>query len=168
MIEILEYIKKLDESGNYRLADKLDNEVRKVYAQAIVQSPMTSRQSPGMHENHTINPNYVFEFNEFLKKLQLEKPSTKEETDTLSPKKDADINTIRKQVNKLIADGNIATKNINNIKNDLGALPALEGKTGKVSEQVDQLSTNITNNTNNISDNTQDIQMLQEIVDTLE
>ena len=30
MIEILEHIKKLDESGNYRLADKLDNEVKKI------------------------------------------------------------------------------------------------------------------------------------------
>ena len=35
MIEILEHIKKLDESGNYRLADKLDNEVRKIYSQTL-------------------------------------------------------------------------------------------------------------------------------------
>ena len=42
MIEILEHIKKLDESGNYRLADKLDNEVRKIYAQILGQVPGVS------------------------------------------------------------------------------------------------------------------------------
>jgi len=156
-MKIFDYINKLDESGNYRLADKLDNEIRKIYAQAVM-------QTPGMQGNHMLTPYFAKQLNDLL----VGNMTKKEETDTLSPKKDSDINTIRKQVNKLIADGNIATKNINNIKNDLGALPALEGKTGKVSEQVDQLSTNITNNTNNISDNTQDIQMLQEIVDTLE
>ena len=168
MIEILEYIKKLDESGNYRLADKLDNEVRKVYAQAITQSPATPRQPPGMQESHSINPNYVFEFNEFLKKLQSEKPSTKDETDTLSPAKNTDINTLRKQVNKIISDGNITSKKIKTIENDLGALPALEGKVGQASEMNDLFNTKITDNSNNIAQNTDGIEELQDTVNTLE
>jgi hypothetical protein len=67
-MKIFDYIKKLDESGNYKLADKLDNEVRKIYAQAIMQSPLTSRQSPGMQENHALNPNFAFILNQLLLK----------------------------------------------------------------------------------------------------
>ena len=160
MIEIFEYIKKLDESGNYRLADKLDNEVRKVYAQAVM-------QSPGMQENHALNPNFAFILNQMLMKEQT-KQSNEKETDTLSPQKDSDVNTIRKQVNKIISDGIIQQKKIKTIENDLGALPSIEGKVGKVSELSDQFNTNINNNTSDIAQNTEDILMLQESVDTLE
>jgi predicted transcriptional regulator len=167
MIEIFEYIKKLDESGNYRLADKLDNEVRKVYAQALMQSPKTPMQSPGMQENHALNPNFAFILNQMLMKEQT-KQSNEKETDTLSPQKDSDVNTIRKQVNKIISDGIIQQKKIKTIENDLGALPSIEGKVGKVSELSDQFNTNINNNTSDIAQNTEDIMMLQESVDTLE
>lgn len=167
MIEIFEYIKKLDESGNYRLADKLDNEVRKVYAQALMQSPKTPMQSPGMQENHALNPNFAFILNQMLMKEQA-KQSNEKETDTLSPQKDSDVNTIRKQVNKIISDTIMQNKKIKGLENDLGALPGLEGKIGKVSELSDQFNTNINNNTSDIAQNTEDIMMLQESVDTLE
>lgn len=167
MIEIFEYIKKLDESGNYRLADKLDNQVRKIYAQALMQSTKTPMQSPGMQENHALNPNFAFILNQMLMKEQA-KQSNEKETDTLSPQKDSDVNTIRKQVNKIISDGIIQNKKIKGIENDLGALPSIEGKVGKVSELSDQFNTNINNNTSDIAQNTEDIMMLQESVDTLE
>jgi len=147
MIEIFEYIKKLDESGNYRLADKLDNEVRKVYAQAVM-------QSPGMQENHALNPNFAFILNQMLMKEQA-KQSNEKETDTLSPQKDSDVNTIRKQVNKIISDTIMQNKKIKNLESDLGALPGLEGKIGKFSEL------------NDIADNTEDIMNLQDTVDSL-
>ena len=159
MIEIFEYIKKLDESGNYRLADKLDNEVRKVYAQAVM-------QSPGMQENHALNPNFAFILNQMLMKEQA-KQSNEKETDTLSPQKDSDVNTIRKQVNKIISDTIMQNKKIKNLESDLGALPGLEGKIGKFSELSDDFNTRITNNTNDIADNTEDIMMLQDTVDSL-
>jgi hypothetical protein len=166
MIEIFEYIKKLDESGNYRLADKLDNEVRKVYAQALMQSPKTTMQSPGMQENHALNPNFAFILNQMLMKEQAKK-SNEKETDTLSPQKDSDVNTIRKQVNKIISDTIMQNKKIKGLENDLGALPGLEGKIGKVSELSDDFNTRITNNTNDIADNTDDIMTLQDSVDSL-
>jgi len=159
MIEIFEYIKKLDESGNYRLADKLDNEVRKVYAQAVM-------QSPGMQENHALNPNFAFILNQMLMKEQA-KQSNEKETDTLSPQKDSDVNTIRKQVNKIISDTIMQNKKIKNLESDLGALPGLEGKIGKFSELSDDFNTRITNNTNDIADNTEDIMNLQDTVDSL-
>ena len=167
MIEIFEFINKLDESGNYRLADKLDNEVRKIYAQAVYQSPATSRQSPGMQENHALNPNFAFILNQLLMKEQLKMNKKDTETNTLSPKKDTDINTLRKQVNKIISDGVIQQKKIKGIENDLGALPSIEGKVGKVSELADQFDTDITKNTNDIAENTEDINSLLETVDTL-
>jgi hypothetical protein len=167
MIEIFEYIKKLDESGNYRLADKLDNEVRKVYAQALMQSPKTPMQSPGMQENHALDPNFAFILNQMLMKEQA-KQSNEKETDTLSPQKDSDVNTIRKQVNKIISDGIIQNKKIKTIENDLGALPALEGKVGEASEMNDSFNTKITDNSNNIAENTNDIMMLQDTVSNLE
>jgi DNA repair ATPase RecN len=151
-MKIFEYIKKLDENGNYRLADKLDNEMRKVYAQVAAAAPVA--------------PNYAdFVLKQMVLK-QMSQPKQKE-TDTLSPAKNTDINTLRKQVNKIISDGNITSKKIKTIENDLGALPAIEGKAGKASEQVDELGTKITDNTNDIADNTFDIEMLQESVDTL-
>jgi hypothetical protein len=168
MIEIFEYINKLDESGNYRLADKLDNEVRKIYAQAVIQSPATSRQSPGMQENHALNPNFAFILNQLLMKEQLKMNNKEKNTDTLSPTKNTDVATLRKQVNKIISDGIIQQKKIKGIESDLGALPSIEGKVGKVSELTDQFNTEITNNTNQIANNTEDIMMLQESVDTLE
>lgn len=159
MIEILEHIKKLDESGNYRLADKLDNEVRKIYAQAVM-------QSPGMQENHALNPNFAFILNQMLMKEQAKQSNVKE-TDTLSPQKDSDVNTIRKQVNKIISDTIMQNKKIKGLENDLGALPGLEGKIGEVSELSNQFNTKITDNSNNINDNTEDIMTLQDTVDSL-
>jgi len=152
MIEILEYIKKLDESGNYRLADKLDNEVRKIYAQALNQVPGISGYAG-------------FVLNQLVQNKI--KPENKD-TDTLSPQKDSDVNTIRKQVNKIISDGIIQNKKIKTIENDLGALPALEGKVGEASEMNDTFNTKITDNSNNIAENTNDIMMLQDTVSNLE
>ena len=152
MIEILEYIKKLDESGNYRLADKLDNEVRKIYAQAVNQVPGISGYAG-------------FVLNQLVQNKI--KPEN-EDTDTLSPQKDSDVNTLRKQVNKIISDGIIQNKKIKTIENDLGALPALEGKLGQASEMNDSFNTKITDNSNNIAENTNDIMMLQDTVSNLE
>ena len=150
MIEILEHIKKLDESGNYRLADKLDNEVRKIYAQTLNQLPGVSGYTG-------------FVLNQLVQNKI--KPED-EETDTLSPAKNTDINTLRKQVNKIISDGNITSKKIKTIENDLGALPALEGKVGEASEMNDLFNTKITDNSNNISQNTEDINNLKDTVNT--
>ena len=152
MIEILEYIKKLDESGNYRLADKLDNEVRKIYAQALGQVPGVSGYTG-------------FVLNQLVQNKI--KPQEKD-TDTLSPAKNTDINTLRKQVNKIISDGNITSKKIKTIENDLGALPSLEGKVGQATEMNDSFNTKITDNTSKIQENTDDIMMLQDSADTLE
>jgi len=162
MIEILEYIKKLDESGNYRLADKLDNEVRKVYAQALGQAlgqipGQIAGQIPGV-SGYT---GYVI--NQLVQNKMIPEET---DTDTLSPTKNTDINTLRKQVNNIISDGNITSKKIKTIENDLGALPSLEGKVGQATEMNDSLNTKITDNSNNISENTEDIMMLQETVDT--
>jgi hypothetical protein len=152
MIEILEYIKKLDESGNYRLADKLDNEVRKVYAQALNQTPGISGYAG-------------FVLNQLVQNKI--KPEN-EDTDTLSPQKDSDVNTLRKQVNKIISDGIIQNKKIKTIENDLGALPALEGKLGQASEMNDSFNTKITDMSNNIKQNTDDIIVLEDTVNNLE
>lgn len=157
MIEIFEYIKKLDESGNYRLADKLDNEVRKIYAQAVM-------QTPGMQGSHTLPPFFAKQLNDLLVS-NMSKP--KKETDTLSPTKNTDVATINKKVNKIISDGIIQNKKIKGIENDLGALPSIEGKVGKVSELSDDFNTRITNNTNDIADNTDDIMTLQDTVESL-
>ena len=151
MIEILEHIKKLDESGNYRLADKLDNEVRKIYSQTLNQLPGVSGYTG-------------FVLNQLVQNKM--KPED-EETDTLSPQKDSDVNTIRKQVNKIISDTIMQNKKIKGLENDLGALPGLEGKIGEVSELSDDFNTRITNNTNDIADNTEDIMTLQDSVDSL-
>jgi hypothetical protein len=152
MIEILEYIKKLDESGNYRLADKLDNEVRKIYAQAVNQLPGISGYAG-------------FVLNQLVQNKI--KPEN-EDTDTLSPQKDSDVNTLRKQVNKIISDAIIQNKKIKTIENDLGALPALEGKVGEASEMNDLFNTKINDNSNNIAENTDDIMVLQDTVNNLE
>jgi hypothetical protein len=152
MIEILEYIKKLDESGNYRLADKLDNEVRKIYAQAVNQVPGISGYAG-------------FVLNQLVQNII--KPEN-EVTDTLSPQKDSDVNTLRKQVNKIISDGIIQNKKIKTIENDLGALPALEGKLGQASEMNDSFNTKITDMSNNIAQNTDDIIVLEDTVNNLE
>ena len=151
MIEILEHIKKLDESGNYELADKLDNEVRKIYAQTLNQLPGASGYTG-------------FVLNQLVQNKM--KPED-QETDTLSPQKDSDVNTIRKQVNKIISDTIMQNKKIKGLENDLGALPGLEGKVGKVSELSDDFNTRITNNTNDIADNTDDIMTLQDTVESL-
>jgi hypothetical protein len=152
MIEILEHIKKLDESGNYRLADKLDSEVRKIYAQTLGQLPGVSGYTG-------------FVLNQLVQNKI--KPEN-EDTDTLSPQKDSDVNTLRKQVNKIISDGIIQNKKIKTIENDLGALPALEGKVGEASEMNDLFKTKINDNSNNITENTDDITVLQDTVNNLE
>ena len=152
MIEILEYIKKLDESGNYRLVDKLDSEVRKIYAQTLGQLPGVSGYTG-------------FVLNQLVQNKI--KPEN-EDTDTLSPAKNTDINTLRKQVNKIISDGNITSKKIKTIEDDLGALPALEGKVGQASEMNDSFNTKITDMSNNIAQNTDDIIVLEDTVNNLE
>ena len=151
MIEILENIKKLDESGNYRLADKLDNEVRKIYAQTL-------NQFPGV-------PNYS---EARLKQLIENQMNLKKETDTLSPTKNTDINTLRKQMNNQTGQLAILQRNTKKLENNQDSLPGLQGKVGKLSELADQFNTDITNNTNNIAENTDDITMLQDSIDTPE
>ena len=151
MIEILEHIKKLDESGNYRLADKLDNEVRKIYSQTLNQLPGVSGYTG-------------FVLNQLVQNKM--KPED-EETDTLSPQKDSDVNTIRKQVNKIISDTIMQNKKIKGLENNLDALPALEGKVGEASEMNDLFNTKITDNSHNISQNTEDIMALQDTVESL-
>lgn len=160
-MKIFEYINQLDKIGNYRLADKIENEVRKIYAQAI-------QQTPGMQSNHMLNPNFAFILNQLLMKEQSKMTQKKDETDTLSPTKSTDINTLRKQVNKIISDGNITSKKIKTIENDLGALPSIEGKVGKATEIADELSTKTTDNTGKIVENTQDIELLQDAVNNIE
>ena len=151
MIEILEHIKKLDESGNYRLADKLDNEVRKIYSQTLNQLPGVSGYTG-------------FVLNQLVQNKM--KPED-EETDTLSPQKDSDVNTIRKQVNKIISDTIMQNKKIKGLENDLGALPGLEGKIGEVSELSNQFNTKINDNTINIDRTKEDVMTLQDSVDSL-
>lgn len=151
MIEILEHIKKLDESGNYRLADKLDNEVRKIYSQTLNQLPGVSGYTG-------------FVLNQLVQNKM--KPED-EETDTLSPQKDSDVNTIRKQVNKIISDTIMQNKKIKGLENDLGALPGLEGKIGEVSELSNQFNTKINDNTIKIDETKDGLMTLQDTVDSL-
>ena len=151
MIEILEHIKKLDENGNYRLADKLDNEVRKIYSQTLNQLPGVSGYTG-------------FVLNQLVQNKM--KPED-EDTDTLSPQKDSDVNTIRKQVNKIISDTIMQNKKIKGLENDLGALPGLEGKIGEVSELSNQFNTKINDNTINIDRTKEDVMTLQDSVDSL-
>ena len=166
MIEIFEFINKLDESGNYRLADKLDNEVRKIYAQAVYQSPATSRQSPRMQENHALNPNFAFILNQLLMKEQLKMNKKEKDTDTLSPTKKTDVTTLNKQMNNLIAQMANLQRDNKKFKANQDTLPNLEGKIGKFSELSDDFNTKITNHTNEITDITQDVQMLQDSIET--
>ena len=151
MIEIFEYIKKLDESGNYRLADKLDNEVRKIYSQTLNQLPGVSGYTG-------------FVLNQLVQNKM--KPED-EETDTLSPQKNSDVNTIRKQVNKIISDTIMQNKKIKGLETGLGALPGLEGKIGEVSELNNQFNTKINDNTINIDETKEDVMTLQDSVDSL-
>ena len=151
MIEIFEYIKKLDESGNYRLADKLDNEVRKIYSQTLNQLPGVSGYTG-------------FVLNQLVQNKM--KPED-EETDTLSPQKNSDVNTIRKQVNKIISDTIMQNKKIKDLETGLGTLPGLEGKIGEVSELNNQFNTKINDNTINIDETKEDVMTLQDSVDSL-
>ena len=151
MIEILEHIKKLDDSGNYRLADKLDNEVRKIYAQTLGQTPAI--------------PNY----SDFLLKQMIQNQMTpKKDTDTLSPTKNTDLSTLKKQMNNHAGQLANLQRDTKKLKTNQDLLPGLEGKVGKVSELADQFNTDITNNTNDISDNTDDIKFLLETNETPE
>jgi len=156
-MKIFEYIKKLDENGNYRLADKLDNEIRKIYAQAVM-------QTPNMQGDHMLTPYFAKQLNDLL----VNNMTKKEDTNTLSPSKNTDDTIIKKQLNNLSSNQIIDRKKLKNLENDLGALPALEGKLGQTSEFNDSINTKITDITNNVAKNTEDIQMLQETNDTLE
>jgi hypothetical protein len=152
MIEILEHIKKLDESGNYRLADKLDNEVKKIYAQTLGQMPGVSGYTG-------------FVLNQMVQNKI--KPEEKD-TDTLSPAKNTDLVTLKKQMNNHAGQLANLQRDTKKLKTNQDLLPGLEGKVGKVSELADQFNTDISNNTNDIADNTDDIMMLQDTIDTLE
>jgi len=151
MIKILEHIKKLDDSGNYRLADKLDNEVRKIYAQALKQLPGVSGYTG-------------FVLNQLVQNKM--KPKD-DDPYTLSPTKNTDATTLNKQMNNLIAQMANLQRDNKKFKANQDTLPSLEGKIGKVSELSDNFNTKITNNTNDINENTEDIMMLQDSVDTL-
>ena len=148
MIEIFEYINKLDESGNYRLADKLDNEVRKIYAQTLGQMPGLSGYT-GFILNQMVQ-NKI-------------KPKEKD-TDTLSPTKKTDATTLNKQMNNLIAQMANLQRDNKKFKANQNTLPNLEGKIGKFSELSDDFNTKITNHTNEITDITQDVKMLQDSI----
>jgi hypothetical protein len=152
MIEILEYIKKLDESGNYRLADKLDNEVRKIYAQAVNQVPGISGYAG-------------FVLNQLVQNKI--KPEN-EDTDTLSPTKNTDATTLNKQMNNLIAQMANLQRDNKKFKANQDTLPSLEGKIGKVSELSDNFNTKITDISNNTAQNTKGIEELEATVNTLE
>jgi hypothetical protein len=166
-MKIFEYIKKLDESGNYRLADKLDNEIRKIYAQAIMQSPLTSRQSPGMQENHALNPNFAFILNQLLMKEQAKMTQKKSDTDTLSPTKNTDIATLRKQVNNILSNQTIDRKKFKELENNFGAVGQLDSKIGALSETNDTQDQDITDNSNDINQNSEQIMQIEESVQTL-
>jgi uncharacterized coiled-coil DUF342 family protein len=148
-MKLFEFIKNLDESGNYRLADKIDNELRKIYAQTLNQPQNT--------------------YTDFLVKQMIQNQmKPKKETDTLSPTKNTDVATIRKQLNKVISDITSNQKKVKNLENSLGAIPSLESKIGNFDEQTENLSSKINDNTNTISENTQDINTIYETIDNLE
>jgi len=159
MIDIIKYINELDENGNYRLADKLDNEIRKTYAQAV-------KQTPGQG-NHMLDPNFAFILNQLLMKEQSKMTSKKPDTDTLSPTKNNDIATLRKQLNNVLSNQTIDRKKLKEVENGLGAIPSIESKIGTLTETNDGISQKITDNTNDISNNTEDIMLLQDSVETL-
>lgn len=165
MIEIFEYINKLDKSGNYRLADKLDNEVRKIYAQAIMQSPKTPMQSPGMQENHALNPNFAFILNEILMKEQAKKGS-EADTDTLSPK-NTDIASLQKKLNATNSNMAIMQKDVKKLNQNYDMIPNLSSMTGKTSEKIDEANNLINTNTNEINNINKDIDVLYESIETL-
>ena len=158
-MNIFNFINNLDKSGNFKLADKIENEIKKVYAQAV-------RQTPGPQGNHMLDPNFAFILNQLLLKEQA-KMTTKKETDTLSPTKNTDIPTIRKQLNKVISDMTTNQKKVKNLENSLGAIPTIESKIGEVAETTDGFDQKITTNTSGIERNTEDINSLFESVDTL-
>ena len=159
-MKIFEYIKKLDESGNYRLADKIENEIRKVYAQAI-------RQTPGMQANHMLNPNFAFILNQLLMKEQAKITNKNKETDTLSPTKNTDVTTLRKQVNNILSNQTIDRKKLNELENNFGAVGQLDSKIGALSETNDSQDKNITDNTTGINKNSEQIMQLEESIQTL-
>jgi hypothetical protein len=165
-MKIFEYIKKLDESGNYRLADKLDNEIRKIYAQAIMQSPLTSRQSPGMQENHALNPNFAFILNQLLMKEQAKMTQKKSDTDTLSPTKNTDVATLRKQVNNILSNQTIDRKKLKELENNFGAVGQIDSKIGALSETNDSQDQDITDNTTSLNDISGKVSLLEESIQT--
>jgi hypothetical protein len=159
MIKIFDYIDKLDESGNYRLADKLENEVRKIYAQAI-------QQTPGMQPNHMLNPNFAFILNQLLLKEQA-KMTKKQDTDTLSPTKNPDLATIQKKINDLTSKFLPVPNQIKKLNQNYDMIPNLASMIGNQTEKIDEESSSITKNSNDIYKNTEDITMLENSIQTL-
>lgn len=152
MKEIFQYIDELDKSGNYRLADKIENDVKKVYAQAIA----TSQFPPGYAD---------FVLKQMVLK-QMSQPS-KKETDTLSPAKNVNVDTIRKQVNTLLSDKAIKDKKLKELENNFSSVGSLDSKLGTLGEVNDTQDKNITNNTNDITKNSDQIMQLEESIQTL-
>jgi len=159
MIDIIKYINELDENGNYRLADKLDNKIRKTYAQAV-------KQTLGQG-NHMLDPNFAFILNQLLMKEQSKMTSKKPDTDTLSPTKNNDIATLRKQLNNVLSNQTIDRKKLKELENGFGSIPSIESKIGTLNETNDGISQKITDNTIDIANNTEDIMLLQDSVETL-
>jgi len=164
-MKIFEFINMLDETGNYRLADKIDNEVRKVYAQAIMQSPGTSRQAPGMQENHALNPNFAFILNKILMDAQAN--MNKKDTDTLTPSKTPDISSMQKKLNALTSNYGSIQKDVKKLNQNYDMIPNLSSMIGNNSEKIDQASNILTTNSNEINDINQDIDVLYESIESL-
>lgn len=159
-MNIFYFLNELDKSGNFKLADKIDTEIRKVYAQAI-------RQTPGAQGNQMLDPNFAFILNQLLLKEQSKMTKTKPDTETLSPTKNTDVATLRKQVNNILSNQTIDRKKLKELETNFGTIPSIESKIGKVSDVTDGFDQKITNNTNDITQNTEDIMLLKDSVDTL-
>ena len=150
-MKIFEYIKKLDESGNYRMADKLDNEIRKIYAQVSMGA--------------SIPPNYAdFVLKQMVLK-QISQPKQKD-TDTLSPTKNNDINIIRKQLNNALTEQIALKKQLNTLKNDFGVVGSLDSQIGALNETNESQDKNITDNTTGINEISGKVSLLEESIQT--
>lgn len=157
-MKIFDFINKLDELGNYRLADKIDNEVRKVYAQAF-------QQTPGIQGNNMINPDFGFILNKILMDAQAN--MNKKDTDTLTPTKTPDLTSIQKKLNALTSNYGSIQKDVKKLNQNYDMIPNLSSMIGNNSEKIDQASNTLTTNTNEINDINQDIDVLYEAVESL-
>ena len=142
MKEIFQYIDELDKSGNYRLADKIENDVKKVYAQAL-----TSSQFP---------PGYA-DF--VLKQMVLKQISQpKKDTDTLSPTKNPDIATMQKKLNDLTSKFLPVPNQIKKLNQNYDMIPNLASMVGNQSEKIDEESGLLTDHTNRSEEHTSELQ----------